>query len=246
MPAADGFASYAGDGDVVAPQYRRGVHRPAGLVRLLRKLWPAELRFQESRRAQQAYSRVHARSALRCRPDNGLGRPGHRRTVTPSLGRRRYARLPTDWTATMRHSTRLHSQLTRSLRRMQFAALPSGDYSLPLRSPGSQRTGAYFSVAPFIGAVFAVALGEPVTWPLLVAGALMPLGVWLHLTEQHAHVHTHEPLTHEHWHVHDEHHQHNHDFPVAPGTRHRHPHSHAPITHSHVHFPDVHHRHRHS
>ena len=70
----------------------------------------------------------------------GPGRPGHRRTVTPSLGRRRYTRLPTDWTATMRRSTRLHSQLTRSLRRMQFAALPPGDYSPPLRSPGSQRT----------------------------------------------------------------------------------------------------------
>ncbi len=119
-------------------------------------------------------------------------------------------------------------------------------FIVALRHLGTARTGAYFSVAPFIGAVLAVALGEPITWPLLVAGALMALGVWLHLTEQHAHVHTHEPLSHEHWHAHDDHHQHEHDVPVAPGTRHRHPHSHAPITHSHVHFPDVHHRHRHS
>ncbi len=45
MPAADGLASYAGDGGVVAPQCRGGVHRPASLIHLLRKLWPAELRF---------------------------------------------------------------------------------------------------------------------------------------------------------------------------------------------------------
>ena len=92
----------------------------------------------KSRRAQQAFSRVHARTTLRWRPDDRPGRPGHRRTVTPSLGRRRHTRLPNDWTATIRY-TRLPSQLARSFRRLQFAALPAGDYSPSLRSPGSQR-----------------------------------------------------------------------------------------------------------
>lgn len=59
------------------------------------------------------------------------------------------------------------------------------------------------------------ALGEPVTWSLVAAAALMGLGVWLHLSERHEHVHTHEAITHTHWHVHDEHHDHSHaDGPV--------------------------------
>lgn len=114
-----------------------------------------------------------------------------------------------------------------------------------LRHLGTARTGAYFSVAPFIGAVLAVLLGEPVTLPLLVAGALMALGIWLHLTEHHAHEHKHEEMEHEHEHVHDEHHQHEHDFPVAPGVKHTHRHRHAPLRHSHAHYPDMHHRHEH-
>ena len=114
-----------------------------------------------------------------------------------------------------------------------------------LRHVGTARAGAYFSVAPFFGAGLAVALGDRVTWQLLVAGALMAIGTWLHLTERHEHVHTHEPMTHDHWHTHDEHHQHGHDEPVPPGTWHRHAHHHGERTHSHPHFPDVHHRHRH-
>lgn len=114
-----------------------------------------------------------------------------------------------------------------------------------LRHLGTARTGAYFSVAPFFGAVLAVLMGEPVTPALLIAGALMALGTWLHLTERHEHVHTHEAMWHDHMHMHDEHHQHEHEGPVDPGTRHRHVHQHTPITHSHPHYPDAHHRHRH-
>lgn len=114
-----------------------------------------------------------------------------------------------------------------------------------LRHLGAARTGAYFSVAPFFGAVLAVLMGDAVTLPLLMAAVLMALGVWLHLTERHAHLHTHETLVHEHEHVHDEHHQHAHDFPVAPGTSHSHPHRHEPLAHSHPHYPDAHHRHEH-
>ncbi|AOU99134.1 hypothetical protein BI364_15385 [Acidihalobacter yilgarnensis] len=114
-----------------------------------------------------------------------------------------------------------------------------------LRHLGTARTGAYFSAAPFFGAALAVLMGEPFTLKLLVAGMLMALGTWLHLTEHHAHRHTHEALLHEHMHIHDEHHQHTHPFPVAPGTRHSHAHRHEPQTHTHAHFPDAHHRHGH-
>lgn len=114
-----------------------------------------------------------------------------------------------------------------------------------LRHLGAARTGAYFSVAPFFGAVIGLGLGDPVTLALLVAGALMVFGVWLHLTETHAHLHTHTEMEHEHLHEHDEHHLHEHPEPVAPGTRHLHLHRHEPLTHSHAHFPDLHHDHSH-
>ena len=117
-----------------------------------------------------------------------------------------------------------------------------------LRHLGTARTGAYFSAAPFFGAGLAVAMGEPVTALLLAAGALMALGLWLHLTERHAHPHTHEEMEHEHIHTHDAHHQHEHDpvlGPVAAGVRHSHRHRHAPLTHVHAHYPDMHHGHAH-
>ncbi|MHB1301844.1 MAG: DMT family transporter [Burkholderiales bacterium] len=118
-------------------------------------------------------------------------------------------------------------------------------FVVALRHLGTARTGAYFSVAPFFGALIAVMMGEAVTVPLLVSGMLMATGVWLHLTERHEHEHVHEEMRHEHEHVHDEHHQHEHNPPVPPGTRHRHSHWHEPMTHTHPHFPDVHHRHNH-
>jgi drug/metabolite transporter (DMT)-like permease len=118
-----------------------------------------------------------------------------------------------------------------------------------LRELGAARTGAYFSVAPFFGALLAIALlGDPVTAPLMAAGALMAMGVALHLSERHEHRHVHESLEHVHVHVHgtgDVHHDHAHEPPVAPGTRHSHAHRHQPIVHSHPHFPDAHHRHGH-
>lgn len=118
-------------------------------------------------------------------------------------------------------------------------------YVVGLRHLGTARTGAYFSVAPFVGALLAVIMGESVTPALLLAGALMGLGVWLHLTEHHAHEHVHPEMWHDHEHVHDEHHQHEHDDEVAPGVRHRHMHRHERLTHTHPHFPDAHHQHRH-
>lgn len=118
-------------------------------------------------------------------------------------------------------------------------------FIVALRHVGTARAGAYFSIAPFFGAVLAIALGAPVTVPLVIAALLMALGVWLHLTERHEHEHTHDIVTHDHWHVHDEHHQHAHGEAVASGVRHRHRHTHEPVTHSHEHYPDAHHRHGH-
>ncbi len=117
-------------------------------------------------------------------------------------------------------------------------------YILALRRLGAARTGAYFALAPFIGALASLALlHEQPTARLLVAGALMGLGLWPHLAERHDHQHVHEAVEHEHSHVHDEHHQHSHDGPVAEPHSHRH--RHEQMVHSHPHYPDQHHRHPH-
>jgi drug/metabolite transporter (DMT)-like permease len=117
-------------------------------------------------------------------------------------------------------------------------------FILSLRHLGSARTGAYFSLAPFIGALLAIGfLGEPMTTKLAAAGALMGLGLWLHLTESHQHAHQHEGLDHDHSHTHDDHHQHDHNEPVREP--HSHLHHHSPLRHTHPHYPDLHHRHQH-
>ena len=119
-------------------------------------------------------------------------------------------------------------------------------FVLALRHLGTARTGAYFSTAPFIGAILSVLLWrEPLTPFLLVSGALMGVGVWLHLSERHIHEHTHERLSHSHRHVHDEHHQHLHGPADPPGEPHTHAHVHEPLVHIHPHYPDIHHRHAH-
>lgn len=113
-----------------------------------------------------------------------------------------------------------------------------------LRHLGTARTGAYFAIAPFFGAVLSIILlNESISLALVFAGLLMALGVWLHLTEYHSHEHDHSVLEHEHVHIHDEHHQHQHDFPVSVGEQHTHWHRHEPITHTHAHYPDAHHQH---
>jgi len=119
-------------------------------------------------------------------------------------------------------------------------------FVVSLRHLGAARTGAYFSTAPFVGAAIAVALlGDPVTGQLLVAGVLMAVGVYLHLTEVHDHEHQHESLEHEHRHIHDAHHGHEHGPDDPRGEPHSHRHRHAPLVHKHPHYPDLHHRHVH-
>ena len=90
-------------------------------------------------------------------------------------------------------------------------------FVVALRQLGTARSGAYFSVAPFLGALVAVVLGEPITGALVCAGVLMATGVWLHLSEHHEHEHVHPAPT-----------------PGEPELRHTHPH-----------YPDVEHRHTH-
>jgi drug/metabolite transporter (DMT)-like permease len=119
-------------------------------------------------------------------------------------------------------------------------------FVLALRHIGTARTGAYFSLAPFIGAGVSVSLlREPVGPVFWIAAGLMAAGVWLHLSERHQHEHDHESISHNHRHVHDEHHQHAHEPGVLSTEPHTHMHVHEPIRHSHLHYPDIHHRHGH-
>jgi drug/metabolite transporter (DMT)-like permease len=119
-------------------------------------------------------------------------------------------------------------------------------FVIALRHLGTARTGAYFSTAPFVGALLSVLLlGDALGLMIMVAALLMGVGVWLHMTERHVHEHRHEALEHEHEHEHDAHHQHAHEQPVTPRTRHSHRHRHEVLTHSHPHYPDAHHRHKH-
>ena len=122
-------------------------------------------------------------------------------------------------------------------------------FVLALRRLGTARTSAYFSTAPFVGAVLSLAIfREHPTILLIVSAALMGLGLWLHFTERHEHEHRHDMKEHDHAHVHDEHHRHSHapsDPPVTDPTPHIHWHRHEAILHSHPHYPDIHHRHAH-
>ncbi|MBP2297269.1 DMT family transporter [Azospirillum rugosum] len=117
-------------------------------------------------------------------------------------------------------------------------------FVIALRHIGTARTGAYFSTAPFVGAIASLAMfDEPLTAGLIAAAVLMGIGVWLHLTEDHDHEHDHNEIEHDHPHVHDEHHQHGHDGPVTEP--HTHKHRHGRLRHRHAHFPDAHHVHPH-
>lgn len=115
-----------------------------------------------------------------------------------------------------------------------------------LRELGAARTSAYFSTAPFAGIVLALAaLGEVPGLLFWLGLPLAAAGVWLHVTERHAHEHLHDALEHAHSHVHDGHHGHGHDFDWDGSEPHAHAHRHDRLLHSHPHYPDIHHRHHH-
>jgi drug/metabolite transporter (DMT)-like permease len=119
-------------------------------------------------------------------------------------------------------------------------------YLLAQRAFGAARTGSVFALAPFVGALGAIALGDRSgTVSTLLAALLMLGGIALHLAERHAHAHAHEALAHEHAHRHDDGH-HDHPHAQMPEGAHSHPHRHAPVRHAHPHVPDAHHTHSHS
>ena len=112
------------------------------------------------------------------------------------------------------------------------------------RALGAGRTASVFASAPFCGALVAWALGEPAGLYALAAGAVMALGLVLHMTERHEHEHAHDVIEHEHAHRHDDaHHDHGHE-PMPEG-EHTHAHRHERTVHRHPHVPDVHHGHAH-
>lgn len=114
-----------------------------------------------------------------------------------------------------------------------------------LRGLGSFRTGAFFSFAPFIGAIASlIILREWVGWVMFPAIGFMLVGVWLIVTERHSHLHIHEPIKHTHSHIHNDlHHLHEHSGKFHEP--HTHEHLHLEQVHVHVHWPDTHHRHEH-
>ncbi|MDB5989754.1 MAG: cnrT [Herbaspirillum sp.] len=119
-------------------------------------------------------------------------------------------------------------------------------FVLALRHLGTARTGAYFSAAPFVGAIVALWLpGESPGLHFWIALGLMAIGIWLHLTEKHGHDHRHEATLHTHPHTHDIHHRHTHDFAWEDDKEHTHLHRHTSLHHRHGHYPDIHHRHTH-
>lgn len=118
-------------------------------------------------------------------------------------------------------------------------------FVLALQGLGASRTGAFFSLGPFVGAaVSVVLLDETLGWIMVPAAILMVGGAVAMLYERHSHVHQHEGMTHVHLHAHgDFSHDHCHPDPVREP--HVHEHTHLAEDHDHPHWPDIHHRHVH-
>lgn len=113
------------------------------------------------------------------------------------------------------------------------------------RGLGAARTSAYYAAAPFMGVLISwLVLKEPITGSFLMALAIMMVGTWLALSEDHEHVHKHQQETHDHSHSHDDGHHLHDNHPPIKGT-HCHEHTHQNTVHSHCHLPDIHHRHMH-
>ena len=95
-----------------------------------------------------------------------------------------------------------------------------------LEGLGSFRTGMFFSLAPFIGAVTSlILLQEWIGWVMFPAIILTVAGVWLISTEEHEHLHLHEEEVHTHLHNHnDNHHIHEHEETVHEPHIHEHKH----------------------
>lgn len=114
-----------------------------------------------------------------------------------------------------------------------------------LKGLGSSRTGAIFSMAPFVGAIFSlIILKDWMGWVMFPAVGLMIIGVYLIWMERHSHHHFHPRQMHVHMHTHDDGHHLHHPL-EANEEPHAHEHAHHEIEHIHSHWPDTHHRHKH-
>jgi drug/metabolite transporter (DMT)-like permease len=118
-------------------------------------------------------------------------------------------------------------------------------YLLAQRRIGAGRTGSVFALAPFVGALVAIVVGDRSFGSITALSAvLFVIGVALHLTEKHRHEHSHHPMGHDHAHSHDDQH-HDHSHEGSPAEPHAHAHQHNPRVHAHSHAPDAHHGHDH-
>jgi drug/metabolite transporter (DMT)-like permease len=114
-----------------------------------------------------------------------------------------------------------------------------------LKGLGASRTGTFFSMGPFVGALVSLFIFQNWNeWIILPAFLFMAVGIWFIFHERHVHVHTHVALTHTHSHRHDDMH-HLHTHPQIIKSSHVHEHTHTELIHTHVHWPDTHHRHVH-
>ena len=70
-----------------------------------------------------------------------------------------------------------------------------------LRGLGASRVGAFYSFGPFIGALLSIAIfRDTLIWVIIPAFALMAVGVWLLINENHQHAHIHQSVIHTHLH----------------------------------------------
>jgi multidrug transporter EmrE-like cation transporter len=118
-------------------------------------------------------------------------------------------------------------------------------FVMALQGLGASRTGVFFSLGPFVGAIVSVlVLREWLGWVVLPALSLMILGVLALVYEKHSHEHGHEQITHAHIHTHGDA-IHDHCHAESFREPHDHEHTHIAVVHDHVHWPDIHHRHDH-
>ena len=117
-------------------------------------------------------------------------------------------------------------------------------YILAQRHLGAAKTSAFYSIAPFLGVLFGMLLGERPAPLFYLALALMILSTMLMVRDtaalQHLHPHTH---------VHTHPHYHNgilHTHPHAHTHSHLHEHGADTAAHRHHHLMLYHHRHSHS
>jgi drug/metabolite transporter (DMT)-like permease len=120
-------------------------------------------------------------------------------------------------------------------------------YVTSAQNLGATRSQILFSSAPFWGIFTAyLFLGENLSIIVLLAIALLVLGILFTNLASHGHEHFHKGITHIHLHSHDdEHHGHKHIENDEVGLKHSHIHEHTEGKHTHKHYPDIHHRHEH-